>query len=113
MAAGPTIRSLTLSVQNTEYSAQLPDGTKHFSIQAVENTDVRIARVAGIVKDSVRQDGFVSSTHESDGDSDTYWTLKKNWVASSVEEMWGSATITLYFAFTGSNPVTLEFWIWR
>ena len=96
-AAAPLMHVLEMPSKDTEYSYTLPDGCTYFSLQARQNVDVRISTEEGKVV----------------GKTNPYWTFKKNWAASSAASLWGSATITLYFAHSSDSQVDIEFWMWR
>jgi len=43
----PTIKNLTLTNQDTEYSYELPNGTKKFTIRCRTDDDIKLAYIKG------------------------------------------------------------------
>lgn len=95
VSSAPVIYKVAMASDDTEYSQLLPNGTKHFEIQAREDFDVRVAFT----------DGVVASGSD-------YITIKSGDAYSSYQ-LWGSATITIYIAHTAGETVNAELVCWR
>lgn len=78
---------VALTAANTEYSLELPEGTKHLTIQAQDATAVRIAFETGKVA----------------GSTAPYYTLKANGVLQLTGAFLNKAT--LYAASAGTTKV--------
>lgn len=94
-AAAPVLFNQTLTNANTEYSIALPSGCTHFEMQARQNALVRFAFETGYVATPTAP----------------YETLKAGYTYSSYN-LWGSQTMTLYFA-TPTAGTVVELIAWR
>lgn len=94
-AAAPRVYNLTLTLADTEYSIELPQGCTYFELQARQNAEVRYAFETGHVATPTAP----------------YLVLKKGYTYDSYN-MWGSAALTLFFASSTAGTV-IELNAWR
>jgi hypothetical protein len=96
-ASEPVIYNIECADDDTEYSQQLPNGTKYFEFQNQAANTIRWAFDTGAVA----------------AGADAYMTLKANDAYSSYIPLWGAATLTLYVAHTAGSSQTVELICWR
>lgn len=94
-ASAPLIIVKACANDDEEYSQALATGTKHFELQARTSFPIRLAFATGDV---------ASGTD--------YITIKADDAYSSFA-LWGGTDITLYFAHTAGESVSVEIVCWR
>lgn len=96
VASEPTVKNVTCTLANTEYSYIIPAGTIQFDLQARGNHLLRFAFTAGLV-----------ATPTGD-----YATLKPGFTWEPASPLWGQQTLIIYLASPTAGAVA-EIISWR
>jgi hypothetical protein len=97
--SNPTLKNLTLTAANTEYSFKINGGVKNITFQARTNVDIRYALETGKVATSVADYMTLKA-------GATYWNEAVNTQYSNNQ------SLTIYFASATAGTV-VEIEVWR